>query len=368
MGILDALRNWRERRQAMAELKEIRQEEAPYKELEKGRLLGLMVEASVREDPAMAAATWQRLYIVDRDLAITSPRAISILIGMKLQDLAEQAIAEAIERFPMAPGPFENRATLAQNQNNMERAAECWAEVRKRFPDRTAGYSMGGECLMWLGRLDEADALLAVAFNREPDDFEIARKYAYIAEYAKKWEQALEHWNYCREHFAKPYPWIAAAKCLFELDRPFDAEQLLLKAETQFQANLNILSDLAWCAMKRGDTAEALVRWTLVRDAYPREAIGYTGAVQVYLSMGKTDEADEMMRTGIERNDDDAELLVEYGRLAHNRGDWDAAIERWTVLTERFPDRPEGPAALAAALHAAGRDQGVAGATNAQAG
>ena len=368
MGILDAFRNWRDRRQVMAELKEIRQEEAPYKELEKGRLLGLMVEATLREDPALAANTGQRLYIVDRDLAITSPRAISILIGMKLHELAEQAIAEAIERFPMAPGPFEHRASLAQNQNNMERAAECWAEVRKRFPNRMAGYSGGGECLMWLGRLDEADALLTIAFNRDPEDFEIALKYAAIAEFAKKWETALERWDYCREHFAKPIPWINAAKCLFELNRPLEAEQILLKADTLFQANLSILSDLAWCAIKRGDTAEALVRWALVRDAYPRAVIGYTGAVQIYLGMGKTEEADQLMRAGVERNIDEAELLVEYGRLAHNRGDWDTAIERWTMLTERFPDRPEGPAALAAALHAAGRDQEVAGATNALAG
>jgi tetratricopeptide (TPR) repeat protein len=356
MGLFDSFREWRDRRKAFAELRWIKIGEEPYEHFERQRLIELMQEAAIREDGALAASSWEQLNILNRDVAITSTKVLSVLIGMSLFDLAERAITAGMARFPALPEPAEHYAILAKYQGDLEQAAIRWADVRRRFPHRLSGYTNGGECLMWLGRTDEAEALLATAIAMEPEDYHTAAQYAFIAEHAKNWEKALERWTHACENFGRPIPWIQSAGCLREMGRDPEAEALLQKADRLFGGNLAILTELAWIAGRRQDWQEALLRWQRVRDAFPRAVIGYLGAVRVYQGMGTPAEAEALLAGGMARNEDEADLYVEYARLAHNRADWNEAIQRWTAIRERFPDRAEGYDGTAAALKAAGRD------------
>lgn len=356
MGLFDAVRDWRERRQVMKELRSIKRDEAPYEFFEKGRLLNLMEEAAIREDPAFAARTWQQLATLDRDVAITSGRAINVLIGLGLLDMAEEAITAAMVRFPFSATSAEHYATVAKYRGDLEQAAIRWGHVRERFPDSLRGYVDGGDCLKWLGRTDEADALLAAAVARAPDEYLAAAHYAGVAEHVKDWKTALHRWTLVRERFGNPIGWVQSAACLREMGRDPEAEQLLFKADGLFAGNLAILTELAWIARRRKDWPETLERWHRVREAFPRAIMGYLGAMGTYQDMGKPVEADSILESGVKRNEDDPDIYVEYARFAHGRGDWDEALRRWETMRERFPERAEGYDGAAAALKAVGRD------------
>ncbi len=357
MGVFDAVRDWRQRREAMRELRSIKRQEAPYEDFEKRRLLELMEQAAIREDPAFAARTWQQLADLDRDVAITSDRAISALIGLGLFDMAETAITAAIARFPFLASSAEHYAILARYRGDLEQAAIRWEQARQRFPDSLKAYVEGGDCLKWLGRTQEADALLAAAVAKAPDEYQPAAYYAGVAEHVKDWETALQRWTYVRERFGNPAGWVQSAACLREMGRDPEAEQILFQADTLFAGNLSVLTELGWIARRRQDWPEALLRWHRVREAFPRAIMGYLGASGTYQDMGNLAEADAILLSGVERNEDDADLYVEYARFAHNRGDWEEALRRWETIRQRFPDRPEGYDAAAAALNAMGRDQ-----------
>ena len=357
MGLFDAVRDWRERRQALKELKEIKRQAEPYEIFEKRRLLDLMEEAAIREQPELAVQTWQQLAILDRDLAITSDRAISTLIGLGMFDIAEEAIASALQRFPNARQSAEHHAILAKYRGDLELAAERWAYVRARFPDSLRGYVDGGDCLKWLGRTDEADALLAAAVARAPEEYLPAAHYAGVAEHKKDWPAALERWAHVREHFGNATGWVQSAACLREMGRDPEAEHLLLKADILFGGNLAILTELAWIAQRSRNWPEALLRWHRVREAFPRAIMGYLGPAATYREMGSPDEADALLESGVKRNDDDPDLLVEYARSAHGRGQWDEAIRRWAMMRDLYPERAEGYDGGAAALRAVGREE-----------
>ena len=359
MGLFDVIQDWRERRQTLKELRSIKREAAPYEVFEKKRLLELMEEAAIREQPELAVQTWQQLATLDRDLAITSDRAISTLIGFGLYDMAEEAITAAMQRFPHSCQSAEHHAIVAKYRGDLELAAERWAYVRAHFPETLRGYIDGGDCLKWLGRTDEADALLAKAVARAPEDYLAAAHYAGVAEHKKDWPAALERWAYVREHFGNATGWIQSAACLREMGRDPDAEQLLFKADGLFAGNPAILTELAWIARRRKDWPEALLRWHRVREAFPRAIMGYLGAAGTYQDMGKPDQADAILESGVKRSADepDPDLLVEYARFAHGQGQWEVAIRRWARLRELFPQRPEGYDGGVAALRAVGREE-----------
>lgn len=355
MNIFGTIRNWRDRRVALKELQGIQREEEPYSAFETQRLLDLLQEAVTREDPAFGIRCWNQLNVLNRDVATTSGRAIDPLIGLGLHDMAEQASRSGMEKFPADAVAAENFANAAQHRGDLEEAVTRWARVRQKFPDRLRGYRQGGECLRWLNRTDEADTLLAEAVSKYPQDYDTAAAYAGAAEHAGKWEEALTRWTRARSAFANAIPWVQSAVCLQRLFRHTEAEELLLKASTLYVGNQSILTNLAGLARHRRDWPEALRRWALVRDLFPRATMGYLGAAWTYEDMGMIVEADAMMTDGIDRNEEDAGLAIEYARAAHARADWEEAIRRWAIVRERFPNRHEGYDGGAAALRGIGR-------------
>jgi tetratricopeptide (TPR) repeat protein len=87
-----------------------------------------------------------------------------------LKEMGRYADAEAVliaarDRFPAEPWPETEYATLDQLRKNWAAAAERWATVRARWPERKDGYGGGIQALAALGRKDEA-ARLSEEFKR----------------------------------------------------------------------------------------------------------------------------------------------------------------------------------------------------------
>ncbi len=360
MGLLDTFQDWLDRRRAMKEIREIKRDAKPYELLEKSRLLQTMREAGIQENPELAWRAWQQLNVMDRDMAISSETALNVLIGLKLYDLAEEISAAAVQRFPTSPEVAEHYAKAAQFRGDLEAAAQRWEQVRRRFPTRLQPYVHGGSCLKWLDRTDEADQLLAAAVAMEPEDLFCSMEFASVAEHVKNWDKALIRWTYVREHFHKPIGWIQSAACLRELGRDSEAAELLTRARFLFEGEPAILNELGHIALRRRDWSEALRFWEILRDAFPRNSMGYFGAAWTYRDMGEHDKADEIIESGLNRVEADTGLYIEYARLAHNRGKWDEAIRRWNLIQQRFPERAEGYDGASAALASSSRSNEAA--------
>jgi len=84
---------------------------------------------------------------------------------------------------------------------------------------------------------------------------------------------------------------------------------------------------------------------------------GYSSWAECLLKAERLGEAEEVMRTAMERFPGESSPLCEYAKLAHRREDWPEAVARWEALRTRFPEREEGHSWGATALIAAGRPE-----------
>jgi tetratricopeptide (TPR) repeat protein len=74
-------------------------------------------------------------------------------------------------------------------------AVERWSEIRRDWPDEPAGYSWGVGALRELGRVEEAEALLAEGQSRNPDNLELAMEAALLSGSIGDWTNALKRWD-----------------------------------------------------------------------------------------------------------------------------------------------------------------------------
>ncbi len=74
-------------------------------------------------------------------------------------------------------------------------AAAHWGEARRRFPDFQDGYIMGCRCLDTLGRHAEAEAVIADAVSRFPDQIAVLMQSAYVATFHGRHEVAVARWE-----------------------------------------------------------------------------------------------------------------------------------------------------------------------------
>jgi tetratricopeptide (TPR) repeat protein len=154
-----------------------------------------------RGDTAAALALWQ-------DLAAEHPKRSEGRLGIaaaqqRLGQLeeADASLAYAVERFPRALAAFEDYARNAELRSDMNEALRRWQMVRDRFPATASGYAGTGGALASLGRLDEAEALLATAFGRFRASVAVGLQYARVAELRQDREQLETRWRELRARF-----------------------------------------------------------------------------------------------------------------------------------------------------------------------
>ena len=72
--------------------------------------------------------------------------------------------------------------------------------------------------------------------------------------------------------------------------------------------------------------------------------------------LGRTDDADRLLREAIGRFPDSKSPLTEHAWLAQIRRDWPAAVERWAAVRARYADHAEAYVQAAQALKHMGQD------------
>jgi uncharacterized protein HemY len=213
--------------------------------------------------------------------------------------------------------------------------------LRRKFPRVVEGYTVAAACLTRLGRENEADAMIEQAARRFPREFEIIVARARNAVRRKDWPNAFHRWESIRnqfDHFLGP---VGMAQSLREMGRHAEAKELAMAASDQFPTVPWTYAELANIAAAEGDFNETRQHWETARSRCPDFVMAYTAGAEAARQVGQEAEADKILGLAVMRLRFNLDLHLEYVRNAHHRGDWDAATERWALVSDRFPECTE---------------------------
>ncbi|QDQ27939.1 tetratricopeptide repeat protein [Chitinimonas arctica] len=90
---------------------------------------------------------------------------------------AIQEYEQAIEIFPLFFEAIDNRAFAFMELSLYDRALPCFQQSLRVNPNGVAAFFSQGECLMRLGRLDEAERIFAAGVDRFPDHLENFQRF-----------------------------------------------------------------------------------------------------------------------------------------------------------------------------------------------
>lgn len=278
--------------------------------------------------------------------------------------MAKKLIRKLLRRAKPAssdPVPVSTSGQLPLDTAGPERVPELRMDGGETAParERTLAEYLGDAVeLRNAGRFDQADALLAEAIERFPEEPRPRFEWAILPHFRLDWAEAARRSELVREQFPDAAATHAlGAIVLRELGRYDDAERLLAAARERFPDDLRIAAESAWLATHKQNWAEALRRWGGVRKNFPDWPGGYTGTAMIYRELTWFDEAEVTLEDAAERFHADTDLFVEYARFEQARGNASAAAERWQAVRDRFPDERAGYEEGAAVLRELGRDE-----------
>jgi predicted Zn-dependent protease len=313
-----------------------------------------------RDNQVRATEMWTQALARFPDLAMKSPQALELLIKLRLYEDAEALFTKGLKRYPRNTHVMEALAFIAYKRGDREEALKRCKILRGKFPESLKGYWIAAVALNELDRPKEGEAMLAEGLRLMPEDITLRIQYAQLATHRRDWAEALKRWNNVYESSGHLVGAVGAANVLTETGRYDEADQLLSNVIYKAGNEIAVWIGLAYNSEHKQDWIEAAKRWDNFRRRFPRNSTGYIRGLRPLLAINAHDEADAIIRDGIERIADDPALLIEYASLAHRRKRWDEAAQRWATLRARFPQCHEGYEREADALEALGQKDDAA--------
>jgi predicted Zn-dependent protease len=347
----DAIERWR----TMRELRQFEVRDAQGDQYAFKHLMTEALEVLDRDLPNRAREIWEKAYAQFPDEALHSDLSLKLLLKLRLYDDAETIMIRGQKRYPTQARFAKGRAQIAFQRGDWRMALEHTKALRKKHPRDPAGYGLAAAALGRLGQAKEAEAMLQAGMKAAPEDIELRIEYAKLAELRKDWTTAMERWAYVQDVHQHAVGTVGVASCLKYLGRYDEAEALLNSRLHRFPLEFLVWIQFARISEHKEDWEEAVIRWGTVRKRFPRLPFGYLEGARLLARLGRGNEAEEVLREGMELIPDDAALLVEYASIAHARGAFDKAAERWSDLRTRFPNHSDGYKRGADALVALGR-------------
>jgi predicted Zn-dependent protease len=315
------------------------------------QLAALATLAARRRDWSEALGLWDDVRSRSPDNVWAYLGASQALRALGRLDQAERLAGEARERFPGRPAFAVVYAQMAQSRRDWPAALQRWDYVRDRFPGSPQSYLGVAQALHEMGRLDEAEPILLSARERFPEHAGVGIAWARLAETCRDWPAALQRWDDLRDRCpGSAHGYLGAAQALHEMNRPDEAEAILLSARGRFPEHAGVAVAWARLADSRRDWPAALQRWDDLRDRFPQSPEGYLGAGLALRELSRSDEADAILLSARERFPKHAGVAISYARLADGRRDWPASLQRWDHMRDRFPGWPQGHLGAAQAL------------------
>jgi predicted Zn-dependent protease len=167
--------------------------------------------------------------------------------------------------------------------------------------------------------------------------------------------QALRYWTEARDRIPELVTTSHdSLDILIGLDRLDEAEALMLEGRRRFPREPYYARGYADIATRRGDHSEAVKRWAAVRKAFRGVWQAYVFGAGSLRALGRPDEAEALLRDGINRFPGEIGCRVEHAKLAEGRKDWPTALQRWKLVSTEFK-HPLGVIGVARALRQMGR-------------
>jgi tetratricopeptide (TPR) repeat protein len=307
---------------------------------------------------------------------------------------ASQSKSEAAPRWESVDaGIAEGRALL--EKGDVGGAVAFWEQTGDAFPDSVAAFQQPGSLLVQARRFAQAKSVLGRGLERFPGDRQMMVDWGWALHQLQDFPNALNAWRALREvHPRELMGFLGGAASLRQLKRLDEAEALLREARERWPENRQVLVDLGYLGIAKGDFTAALPIWSEVRARFPKNVDGYLWGALALRELGQLQAAEELARAGLVLHPTHSLLLLDFARIAQSRGDWEEALRRWEAagrvtpaaiepqsgragvlrtlrrfdeadallseLSERFPDRPELLIDLALVKHDRGDFDGAA--------
>jgi tetratricopeptide (TPR) repeat protein len=292
----------------------------------------------------------------------TVVRVAALLVELGCEDEADEILRDGVLQYPDSREVLAAYASGAQRRGDGLQGANRWKDYSQRFGDDPNGYAIAAAALLELGRIDEAEGLLEEGVRQHPANGHLLAVSARVAERRADWPEALARWTAFREqlpHDPVGYAGVGIALGQLAVKQFREADIMLEEALRRFPGNGQSLGTYARLAVSRRDWPEALRRWKISCDYLPNDPACQSGLGNALRELGRFDEADKVFAKAVERWPDHPELLSSYARLAYDRQDWPAALERWRSFCSRFPSDTEGHRYVMLILNELGRfDEG----------
>ena len=290
-------------------------------------------------------------------LAIGYYRGAEILrqAGRLEEALHVAAIGSAM--MPDSADILHQYALALLDRGNYEEAAQNWLLMRESFPDRAEGYQYGIMALRLADQLEDAELLAEIAIAKfpVPDSW---TEYVLLGVHKQDWEATIARAEQMRDLFpdaVEGYRFGMAA--LRETGRFPDAEELGAAGIAIAPESADIRIEHALSALQGGDAAEAVRRWTVVREAFPDRPEGYLYGVLALREADEEAAAEQLAAVAADLFPDNLDFVRQGALAAVQQADWPEAIRLADTMRSAFPHDVDGFRLGILALREAGQLQ-----------
>ena len=273
------------------------------------------------------------------------------LLANGQQEAADAVVREGLRQYP---GAVELVGLLTRSfdaDDDPAAEAEYLHAVCRAAPhDVDAHLRLGVLLLRSLGRLDEADAVLAKAVARFPTNVALANEYAGLAARQNNHAEVVRRYNRLRQLEPDNPIWLAAEAAGLRDIKHFDAaDALLVPNLARFGTNSFFLETYAWVAHYRAssnavspDWPEALRRWQVTLAATPEQPTSTWMIGRILAQyLQQPAEAERVLQEGLDRFPGNAEIAIEYARVPAWSANWLESLRRLLILAPQHPDHPD---------------------------
>jgi predicted Zn-dependent protease len=213
---------------------------------------------------------------------------------------ADRMLASGVRRCPEDAAIRIAFAELATRRND-------WRQATARFRDAEGVAPCASQvgiakCLIAMDQTDDAEALLAKAWQKFSHEPSPGIEYAWIAHRRGQWTEAAARWQKIRDMFPRQaIAYSAGGEALRELGEISAAKEVIENGISRGFQHHHILIEHARIATL-SDLDEAAMRWAVFRDAFPNRAEGYREGALALLSAGRDEEAQMLLDQWQRRN------------------------------------------------------------------
>ena len=210
---------------------------------------------------------------------------------------------------------------------------------------------------------EEAEAEMANAIRRWPDDERILFSWALLSNYRQRWADMAERFAVFRARFptnvagyvrgALAHRWLAQFR---------EADDLIGAGLERAPTDIELLSESMAIAVAEKEWSAAEERAARLVAHFPDQPFAYFRAAESLRQQGKHAEADVRIAEGLHRLGPQPLLTLRFAEMAVLRGDWQGATRRWAGARRHFPADPKVHVGLAAAFTQLGQHDDAAGA------